>query len=86
MPAFYCDYCKILLKTCSPLGRKEHNRGKRHIYNKIEYFNSYLLEWKNVQKKSNGPANFAGPPPQRLDGQMPGPPMDMHHPGAPMLR
>ena len=81
MPAFYCDYCKILLKTCSPLGRKEHNRGKRHIYNKIEYFNSYLLEYEKIQKHQsmmtnpNGaPAGFGGPPPQIMMQQ---PPMDM---------
>ena len=44
MPNFYCDYCGIYLKHSSPFGRKQHNRGKKHIFNKVEYFKNLLRE------------------------------------------
>lgn len=45
MPNFYCEYCGIYLKHSSPFGRKQHSRGKKHIYNKVEYYSQFLIEF-----------------------------------------
>ena len=45
MPNFYCEYCGIYLKHSSPFGRKQHSRGKKHIYNKIEFYSQFLIEF-----------------------------------------
>jgi len=45
MPNFFCEYCGIYLKHSSPFGRKQHSRGKKHIYNKVEYYSQFLLEF-----------------------------------------
>ena len=81
MPKYYCDYCKILLKHSSPFGRKQHNSGKKHIFNKIEYFNSYLLEYEKNQKQSR---MIGGPPPPMMQRAGP-PPMEMRGPPPPMF-
>ncbi len=45
MPNFYCEYCGIYLKHSSPFGRKQHSRGKKHNYNKVEYYSQFLIEF-----------------------------------------
>lgn len=44
MPKFYCEYCGVYLTHSSPSGRKQHCRGRKHINNKIEYYNQLLIE------------------------------------------
>ena len=44
MPSFYCEYCETYLKHSSPFGRKQHNRGKKHIQKRIEYFSAFIIE------------------------------------------
>lgn len=58
MPNFYCEYCGIYLKHSSPFGRKQHSRGKKHIYNKVEFYSQFLIEFQqqhecNVNDKFN---------------------------------
>ena len=45
MPNFYCEYCGIYLKHSSPFGRKQHSTGKKHIFNKMEYYRQFLMEY-----------------------------------------
>ncbi len=44
MPKFYCEYCGVYLTHSSPSGRKQHCRGRKHINNKIEYYNQLLID------------------------------------------
>jgi hypothetical protein len=41
---YYCEYCNIYLTHSSPIGRKQHARGRKHINNKIEYYTQFLVE------------------------------------------
>lgn len=47
MPKYFCEYCGIYLTHSSPLGRKQHAKGKKHISNKIEYYSQFLYEYQN---------------------------------------
>jgi len=40
---YYCEYCDITLSHCSPKARYEHNTGRRHIINKINYYEKIIL-------------------------------------------
>ena len=51
MPNFYCEYCGIYLKHSSPFGRKQHSRGKKHIYNKVEYYSQLLIEFQQQHER-----------------------------------
>lgn len=42
MPKYFCEYCDIKLAHSSPGARREHNSGKKHITNKIAYFQNLL--------------------------------------------
>uniref|UniRef100_A0A0G4G9P5 Matrin-type domain-containing protein n=1 Tax=Chromera velia CCMP2878 TaxID=1169474 RepID=A0A0G4G9P5_9ALVE len=42
MPKFYCHYCCIYLTHSSPGGRRQHNAGRKHIHNKIDYWMQLL--------------------------------------------
>lgn len=42
MPKFYCDYCDIYLTHSSTNGRKQHNLGRKHINNKIDYYKNVI--------------------------------------------
>ena len=44
MPKFYCEYCGIYLTHSSPLGRRQHAEGRKHIQNKIDYYSNLLME------------------------------------------
>ena len=44
MPKFYCEYCGIYLTHSSPLGRRQHGEGRKHIQNKIDYYSNLLME------------------------------------------
>ncbi|CDJ39324.1 U1 small nuclear ribonucleoprotein, putative [Eimeria tenella] len=44
MPKFYCEYCDIYLTHSSPAGRRQHASGRRHINQKVEYFQNLLRE------------------------------------------
>ncbi|CEL92424.1 unnamed protein product [Vitrella brassicaformis CCMP3155] len=44
MPKYYCEYCDIYLTHSSPAGRRQHANGRRHINNKIEYYNNLMRE------------------------------------------
>ncbi|CAD7928193.1 unnamed protein product [Amoebophrya sp. A120] len=44
MPRFYCEYCDVYLKTASQGCRKEHNFGRKHINNKIDYYTGLIRE------------------------------------------
>lgn len=39
MPLFYCHYCDANLPHGSARGRAEHNTGRKHVQNKIDYWN-----------------------------------------------
>ncbi|KAH0486320.1 MAG: hypothetical protein KVP17_003944 [Porospora cf. gigantea B] len=44
MPKYYCEYCDITLTHSSPAGRRQHNAGRRHIQNKVEFFRNLLAD------------------------------------------
>ena len=44
MPKYYCEYCGIYLANSSPTTRKEHNNGRKHVQNRIDYFSQLLIE------------------------------------------
>ncbi len=52
MPNFYCEYCGIYLKHSSPFGRKQHSRGKKHIYNKVEFYSQFLIEFQQQHERT----------------------------------
>ena len=53
MPNFFCEYCEIYLKHSSPFGRKQHARGKKHIYNKEQYYSQFLDEYWHHSNEMN---------------------------------
>ncbi|KJP85482.1 hypothetical protein AK88_04878 [Plasmodium fragile] len=54
MPKYYCEYCDIYLTHSSPVGRRQHSQGRKHINAKIEYFENLLRE------EGITPQNFLG--------------------------
>jgi len=44
MPKYYCDYCDIYLTHSSAGGRRQHNSGRKHINNKIEYMTAHIRD------------------------------------------
>ncbi|PFH32516.1 U1 zinc finger protein [Besnoitia besnoiti] len=44
MPKYYCEYCDIYLTHSSPAGRRQHATGRKHINQKIEYFQNLIRE------------------------------------------
>ncbi|KAH8741161.1 hypothetical protein FG386_000068 [Cryptosporidium ryanae] len=42
MGKFYCEYCDIYLTHSSTNGRKQHNSGRKHINNKIDYYKNVI--------------------------------------------
>ncbi|EUD68953.1 hypothetical protein C922_00644 [Plasmodium inui San Antonio 1] len=54
MPKYYCEYCDIHLTHSSPVGRRQHIQGRKHISAKIEYFQNLLRE------EGITPQNFLG--------------------------
>ncbi|CAA9990876.1 hypothetical protein, conserved in Apicomplexan species [Plasmodium knowlesi strain H] len=54
MPKYYCEYCDIYLTHSSPVGRRQHVQGRKHISAKIEYFQNLLRE------EGITPQNFLG--------------------------
>ncbi|CRG97657.1 RNA-binding protein (U1 snRNP-like), putative [Plasmodium gallinaceum] len=54
MPKYYCEYCDIYLTHSSPVGRRQHIHGRKHISAKIEYFQNLLRE------EGITPQNFLG--------------------------
>jgi U1 small nuclear ribonucleoprotein C len=44
MPKFYCDYCDIYLAHSSIGGRRQHCIGRKHIQNKIDYYQRIVRE------------------------------------------
>lgn len=44
MPKYYCEYCDIYLTHSSAGGRRQHNSGRKHINNKIEYYQTLIRE------------------------------------------
>eukprot|EP00918_Siedleckia_nematoides_P040881 GHVU01088755.1.p2 GENE.GHVU01088755.1~~GHVU01088755.1.p2 ORF type:complete len:147 (-),score=15.70 GHVU01088755.1:70-453(-) len=44
MPKYFCDYCDIYLTHSSPAGRRQHNYGRKHVNNKIEYYANLVRE------------------------------------------
>ncbi|KAH7648121.1 hypothetical protein FG379_000045 [Cryptosporidium bovis] len=43
MGKFYCEYCDIYLTHSSTNGRKQHNSGRKHINNKIDYYKNVIM-------------------------------------------
>jgi len=56
MPKFYCEYCDIYLTHSSAGGRRQHNSGRKHINNKIEYYQTLIRE------KNLAPPMYPVPP------------------------
>lgn len=50
---FYCEYCDVYLKNSSRVTRNEHNKGRRHVSNKVQYYKKIIDEQRalNMQKK-----------------------------------
>merc|ERR1712039_47646 len=44
MPKFYCEYCDLFLTHSGLSGRRQHLTGRRHINNKIEYYQLLIKE------------------------------------------
>merc|ERR1712066_752173 len=44
MPKFYCEYCDLFLTHSGLNGRRQHLTGRRHINNKIEYYQMLIRE------------------------------------------
>mmetsp|Transcript_7335 Transcript_7335/g.13301 ORF Transcript_7335/g.13301 Transcript_7335/m.13301 type:complete len:119 (-) Transcript_7335:79-435(-) len=44
MPKFYCEYCDMFLTHSGLTGRRQHLTGRRHINNKIEYYQMLIRE------------------------------------------
>mmetsp|Transcript_51454 Transcript_51454/g.95194 ORF Transcript_51454/g.95194 Transcript_51454/m.95194 type:complete len:128 (+) Transcript_51454:91-474(+) len=44
MPKFYCEYCDLYLTHSGKAGRYQHLTGRRHINNKIEYYQALIRE------------------------------------------
>eukprot|EP00449_Zooxanthella_nutricula_P007926 CAMPEP_0198502954 /NCGR_PEP_ID=MMETSP1462-20131121/9619_1 /TAXON_ID=1333877 /ORGANISM="Brandtodinium nutriculum, Strain RCC3387" /LENGTH=126 /DNA_ID=CAMNT_0044232059 /DNA_START=90 /DNA_END=467 /DNA_ORIENTATION=+ len=44
MPKFYCEYCDLYLTHSGLSGRRQHLTGRRHINNKIEYYQMLIRE------------------------------------------
>ena len=44
MVKFYCEYCDVHLNHSSLNARKGHNVGRKHINNKIEYYQNLIRE------------------------------------------
>mmetsp|Transcript_55715 Transcript_55715/g.154346 ORF Transcript_55715/g.154346 Transcript_55715/m.154346 type:complete len:134 (+) Transcript_55715:78-479(+) len=44
MPKYYCEYCDLFLTHSGLSGRKQHLTGRRHINNKIEYYQMLIRE------------------------------------------
>ena len=75
MPKFYCEYCDLFLAHSSIGGRRQHCIGRKHIQNKIEYFQKVVREM--------GP--LIGPPTLPPMMPMPGLPFPVPQvPGIPM--
>jgi len=84
MPKYYCEYCDIYLTHSSAGGRRQHNSGRKHINNKIEYYQTLIRE------KNLAPPMYPVPP--HLAGmirpgqpQMPRPPMPPPMPPGGMM-
>jgi U1 small nuclear ribonucleoprotein C len=78
MPKFYCDYCDIYLAHSSIGGRRQHCIGRKHIQNKVEYYQKTIRELgiPLIGLPAGGPVPpppaFAGP---THGGLMPPPPI-----------
>ncbi|CAE7551795.1 unnamed protein product [Symbiodinium sp. CCMP2592] len=44
MPKFYCEYCDMFLGHRGTSGRRQHMTGRRHINNKIEFYQMLIRE------------------------------------------
>lgn len=44
MVRYFCDYCDVYMLHSSVLGRRQHNVGRKHINNKIEYYQGLIRE------------------------------------------
>jgi len=44
MPKFHCDYCDISLAHSSMTGRRQHNAGRKHIQNKIDFYQKVMRD------------------------------------------
>jgi len=73
MPKFYCDYCDIYLAHSSIGGRRQHCIGRKHIQNKIDYYQKIVRE--QGMTMMPGPAGtippFLGIPPAFPPGMHP---------------
>lgn len=56
MPKYYCEYCDIYLMHSSLAGRRQHNAGRKHINNKIEFYQNLIRE------KGVTPPMYPAPP------------------------
>ena len=80
MPNFYCEYCGIYLKHSSPFGRKQHSTGKKHIFNKMEYYRQFLMEYQQQGSQIQGGLLRGKPPMMQNERQQAPPQMTMRPP------
>lgn len=41
---YYCEYCDVFLKNSSKSTRQDHNKGKKHLQNKMMYYKKVIIE------------------------------------------
>ena len=75
MTKYYCDYCDIYLAHSSIGGRRQHCIGRRHIQNKIDFFQLVVRERGMMMM----------PPPFMMRPQMPPPPPPGTDPAMAMM-
>ena len=61
MGRFYCEYCDVYLKCASMNTRKEHQTGRRHLNNKIAYYQAKIQN-ASAQAAASGRPNPMKPP------------------------
>mmetsp|Transcript_28931 Transcript_28931/g.76333 ORF Transcript_28931/g.76333 Transcript_28931/m.76333 type:complete len:153 (-) Transcript_28931:175-633(-) len=67
MPKFYCEYCDLYLTHSGVAGRRQHLTGRRHINNKIEYYQTLIKD------KGLTPPIYPPPPGMMLPLMLPTP-------------
>lgn len=66
MPKYYCDYCDIYLAHSSIGGRRQHTIGRKHIQNKIDYYQKVVRDRPGMMPMPGmmpGPMGMAPPMP-----------------------
>ncbi|KAJ1622597.1 U1 zinc finger-domain-containing protein [Pavlovales sp. CCMP2436] len=90
MPRFYCEYCEIFLTHSSAHGRRQHNSGRKHIMNVIDYYANFQLQLQEGATSAPLPSGLPPLPTMPMPGSAGGmfglptaPPFGFHLPSMP---